>query len=669
MKLSVRLLWVVLFVAVIFRMPGYAASQNLVVSQIYLGNGPGTTQPQNQYVELFNRGASTVSLTGWTLQYAANSSAWQVFPLSGSIAPGQYYLIRTTTNGGGIVPIPTPDLTISTGFSPTGGKFSIVNDTVVLGSSCSQETKVADTVGYGATNCSEIQVVSPPGDTDLKALLRKGGGCTDTDINSLDLSLVTPVFRNSTSVRNLCTGTSGTRSFSLVDQGAASFQSTGGTTAPLTTGYARLQPDSSSSAPAGVAIYGLRQNGTLVTETGVPASALVTAGLIYAEVNGPVNTGLAIANPNNDDVTFNYTITNSDDVQKFLTGSFTLAGNTQMARFLNEWPFSVQSITGVLSFMTSAPVSVTTLRGFTNERGEFLVSTLPFFDPSIPASASAAYLPHFAVSGGWRTEVILVNTQGAPVSGTMTFTDNSGNPITVPVGTITASSVAYTIPQSRTLRFILPNSGGTLQTGVVKVTPNAGDRAPVPIGIFAYTTGGVRVSEASVLGNIGTQLRTYVENAGTVGSIGSIESGLAIANADVTAATVTLQAFALNGQMQASTSVTVPVGGKTARFVNELLPSLPTSFKGVLRITSNANVSVAGLRGRYNERTDFLITTVPISQELTQGSSAKVLFPHIVDGGGYTTQFILLNTVTGQASSGAVRFRTIGGQLLDLTVQ
>ena len=658
MQFFVRSFCVVLLFIGALQLPALASSQNLVISQIYLGTGPGTTQPQNQYVELFNRGASTVSLTGWTLQYAPNSTAWQVFPLSGSIAPGQYYLIRITMNGNGIVPLPTPDLTISTSLLSSGGKFSIVNDTVVLDSNCSQATKVADTLGYGTTNCSEIQPANAPADTDLKAILRKAGGCTDTDINSLDFTLVTPVFRNSTSVRNVCGGTSGTRTFSLVDQGATSFQSTGGTSIPLTTGYARVQTDSTSSAPSGVAIYGLRQNGTLVTETGVPASRLVTSGLIYAEVNGPVNTGLAIANPNNGDVTIDYTISNSSDVQKFQTGSLTIAANTQMAKFLNEWPFSVPTITGVLSFAASAPVAVTTLRGFTNERSEFLVSTLPFFDPSVPPSALPAYLPHFAANGGWRTEVILVNAQDVPISGTMSFTDNSGNPLTVAVDTITASSLSYTVPQKRTLKFILPNAGPTLQTGVVKVTPNAGDRAPVPMAVFAYIRDGVRVAEASIAGTVGTQLRTYVENAGTVGSVGNIESGVAIANADVNPATVTLQVFTLDGQLQAATNVTVPVGGKTARFVNELFPTLSSSFKGMLRVTSNANVSVGGLRGRYNERTDFLITTVPISQEVTQVASAELLFPHIVDGGGYTTQFILLNTVSGQTSSGTVRFRT-----------
>src|SRR5207237_2678064 len=142
----------------------------------------------------------------------------------------------------------------------------------------------------------------------------------------------------------------------------------------------------------------------------------------------------------------------------------------------------------------------------------FLVSTLPFFDPAVPLSTLPAFLPHFAVNGGWRTELILVNTMDTPISGTMTFTDGSGNPITVPVGTITANSLSYTVAQRRTVKFILPNTGAALQTGVVKLTPTLGDRAPVPLGIFAYTTGSVRVAEASVVGNVGTQLRTYVEN-------------------------------------------------------------------------------------------------------------------------------------------------------------
>ena len=155
-----------------------------------------------------------------------------------------------------------------------------------------------------------------------------------------------------------------------------------------------------------------------------------------------------------------------------------------------------------------------------------------------------------------------------------------------------------------------------------------------------------------------------------MGSIGSIQSGLAIANASAVTANVTLQLFKLDGTSTGLTnSFTVPVGGKVAKFADEFFPSAPTPFKGILRLTSNVTVSVTGLRGRNNERRDFLISTVPIVQETTQGSTAEVEFPHIVDGGGYTTQFILMDAVSGQTSTGSMRFRNIGGQTLDLNLQ
>ena len=271
--------------------------------------------------------------------------------------------------------------------------------------------------------------------------LRKGGGCTDSDVNVSDFSVVTPLPRNTSSARNFCGAslTAGTRTFSIPNNGGTSFQSTGALSA-LSIGYTRLQVNTGSSAPAGVAIYGLRQGGVLISETGVSASQLVTSGLTYVEIGGAAKTGLAIVNPNNSDVTVSYTITDSNSVQNFVTGSITIAANTQVARFLNEAPYAIRSITGVFSFTSTDPIGVTVLRGFINERGEFLVSTVPVFDPSVSPTTLPAYLPQFVVGGGWRTELVLVNTIDVNISGTIAFFDGSGVPITVPIGTVTANS-------------------------------------------------------------------------------------------------------------------------------------------------------------------------------------------------------------------------------------
>ena len=337
---------------------------------------------------------------------------------------------------------------------------------------------------------------------------------------------------------------------------------------------------------------------------------------------------------------------------------------------MTELPYVIRPLVGTMTFTASAPIAVTALRGFTNERGEFLVSTVPVVDLSVPATTTPAYLPNFAVGGGWRTELVLVNTNDVAISGSIAFFDQSGNSTTVPIGTTTASSVDYSVPAKRTLKFPLPNLGSIIQTGTVRVTPLVGDRTPLPLGIFSYTLGGVRVSEATLAALRGNQLRTYIENSGVQGTIGSIQSGFAIANAGSSTAAVNIEAFRLDGTSTGLTSsLSIPVGGKTAKFTSEIFPSLPSPFKGTMKLTSTNAISVVGLRGRYNERGDFLITTLPPTEEATQGSSTEVIFPHIVDGGGYTTQFILFSGAAGQTSAGTVLFRATGGQRFDLTVQ
>jgi len=249
MKLSIRVPVLISLLVTVLPIPAGAVSSNLVISQIYIGTGDSDSKPHNQYLELFNRGTLTVNLQGYTVQYAQEGlNTWQTFPLSGSISPGQYYLIRASSTFG-TGNLPQPDLTISLTFPLTIGKFALVNDTAALDTSCSTDPKVVDLVGYGPTSCNETRALTPPTELQLLAHLRKGGGCTDSDNNFADFSAVTPLPRNSTSARNLCGGTAGTKTFSIQDGGGTSFQSTGaGST--LSVGYARIQADSGSLVPS-----------------------------------------------------------------------------------------------------------------------------------------------------------------------------------------------------------------------------------------------------------------------------------------------------------------------------------------------------------------------------------------------------------------------------------
>src|SRR5207245_9972535 len=68
---------------------------NLVSSQFYGAGGNAGATYQNDFIEIFNRGTTTVNLSNWSVQYvsATGTGTWSVTNLSGTIQPGQYYLV------------------------------------------------------------------------------------------------------------------------------------------------------------------------------------------------------------------------------------------------------------------------------------------------------------------------------------------------------------------------------------------------------------------------------------------------------------------------------------------------------------------------------------------------------------------------------------------------
>ena len=77
--------------------PGSAApSSGIVINEVYGGGGNSGATYTNDFIELTNRSNAAVSVDGWSVQYhsAGASGAWQVTPLSGTIAPGARYLPR-----------------------------------------------------------------------------------------------------------------------------------------------------------------------------------------------------------------------------------------------------------------------------------------------------------------------------------------------------------------------------------------------------------------------------------------------------------------------------------------------------------------------------------------------------------------------------------------------
>jgi hypothetical protein len=170
------------------------------------------------------------------------------------------------------------------------------------------------------------------------------------------------------------------------------------------------------------------------------------------------------------------------------------------------------------------------------------------------------------------------------------------------------------------------------------------------VSLFQERTNGIIVSQTSVIAApAATGFRAYMEVAGTNGKPGAIQSGLAVMNPSASAVTVFITLTRLDGSVVSvpPAMVNIPPGGQIQSFLSELFPTLPVPFQGVANVSAATPIVVAALRGRYNERDEFLMTTTPplSNSTLTAGT---LVFPHIVSGQGFSTQIV----VFGSSGSG-----------------
>ena len=329
----------------------------------------------------------------------------------------------------------------------------------------------------------------------------------------------------------------------------------------------------------------------------------------------------------------------------------TVGANQQIAKFLNEDPFSVlagrDSFQGTFSFMSDVGISVIALRGLSNERtpSEFLITTLPVTD-CVAGRFRNSLLATFRRWGGWTTQIVLVNPTDSTISGSIQFFGQGsgstpGAPMAMTANGQTASSFSYSIPRQSSFKLVTAGIASATVAGSVHVTP-ANSAAPSSLVIFSYKPAGITVTEAGVPGIQAAAFRMYVEETAT-GGIGAIQSGLAIANLDAASTTVALELTGLDGTLAGQGTVAIPGNGQVANFLNEVFPGLSFPFKGILRVSGGAaaGLSVVGLRTRTNERGDFMITTTPPTDENNSRSPTELLFPDVANGGGCTTRFIL----------------------------
>ena len=298
----------------------------LVISQVYGGGGNAGAPYKNDFIEIFNRGSTTVdfSATPYSVQYISDTGTgtWSITTLSGSIAPGRYYLVQEAAGAGAAPGLPTPDATGSIAMAAGAGKVALVQGTTAINSNTTSPAtpltsqgaagcpnnstfSIADFVGYGTTaSCSE-GATRAPAPSNTTADLRASNGCTDTNINGSDFAAGAPNPRNSSTAANYCgpdLSTTKTSSVSIVQAGnnityTVTLNNGSGATnvfmndrIPLNTTF------QSMSVPAGWTCITPAINGTGDVNC-VPAGSFASATFsIVVNVNAATTAGTVITN-------------------------------------------------------------------------------------------------------------------------------------------------------------------------------------------------------------------------------------------------------------------------------------------------------------------------------------------------------------------------------------
>ncbi len=170
------------------------APSKVVISQIYSRSYSNLPVPpyKNDFVELHNRSLQIVEIGGWAIQFSPGA-LWDkvTIPRREFIAPGGYYLIPLA---GGKFGAELPVNRFFGSMELLGlGSVALTRDDILLSGQCPSSGAIVDLVGFGpGSSCFEgvlptMNLIG--GDLSLQ---RDGDGCTDTDSNSEDFSLLAP---------------------------------------------------------------------------------------------------------------------------------------------------------------------------------------------------------------------------------------------------------------------------------------------------------------------------------------------------------------------------------------------------------------------------------------------------------------------------------------------
>jgi hypothetical protein len=293
---------------------------------------------------------------------------------------------------------------------------------------------------------------------------------------------------------------------------------------------------------------------------------------------------------------------------------------------------------------------------------------------------STAIFPQIATGGSpaYNTSIVGINTGSVAAVANLSLTKSDGTPFpitllnnpVIPTDSAAApqqavaavsnggSTFDFSIPAGGTARFEATAAGDTT-AGYAKI---AGSVPVNGTALFKTVSNNVIQSEAGVgLSKKTKSFFVYIDN------LHSAISGYAVANSGAVPANLTMTLRDAGGVQKDQKNLALDAGKHKAEFAYQRFANTaPAGFEGSIEFSSDQ--PVAGIALRYDNDAIDVFSTIPV---LVDEASTTLFFPQVADGGGYRTNFILVNPSTTPTSAtleffgndGTPLGLSIGGQI------
>jgi hypothetical protein len=244
-------------------------------------------------------------------------------------------------------------------------------------------------------------------------------------------------------------------------------------------------------------------------------------------------------------------------------------------------------------------------------------------------------MAQIASAGGWDTNLTLVNLGTSSAQVSLTFFDEAGNLLGLPLSFLQGLSSPNTTPTVTTSI----NQNGLLlldTTGSVKQEPAVGWsllQTAGDVSGYAMFTNTVNNWQAVVpleTRNASSYLLAFDNTV-------SLNTGLAIANMSTLAVSVPVIIRNDSGAIIGQETIALPAEGHSSFMLKSVYP-ITTGIRGTVEFDTptGAQITVLGLRA-----TGPALTTVPVLAEVKANGGSMA---HVAYNGGWQTTFTLVNT-------------------------